>query len=153
MSIAATEFALEPLVLALATVDGTTVACRTHGDRETATVLAHYYALAADSVADVGGRVVKVIGDGVLLTFPLPRAKEAVAALRQLQAAGTALWSAFDSACKVRIKVDSGTVATGMMGPPGAEHFDVYGTALNELFRAPGGAFTVLPALAVALGS
>jgi hypothetical protein len=37
------------------------------------------------------------------------------------------------------------------MGPPGAERFDVYGTALNDLFKAPGGDFVITPALALLL--
>ena len=151
MNIAATEFALEPLVFAVTSVDGATAACQSHGDCETAAVLASYYALVAKAVAASEGRVVKVIGDGVLVVFPLSRAKDAVTALHALQAPATALWSGFDARCRVCIKVGSGPVATGMMGAPGAERFDVYGAALNELFKAPGSEFVVMAALAAAL--
>jgi len=151
MSITATEFTLEPLVFALVSVDGATAACRAHGDRETAQVLASYYALIAAAAAVADGRVVKVIGDGVLVVFPGSRPREAVAALRSLQAPATGLWSGFDPGCRVCIKVGAGPVAAGMMGAPGAEQFDVYGAALNDLFKAPGGEFVVMPELAAAL--
>jgi len=34
------------------------------------------------------------------------------------------------------------------MGPPGDERFDVFGTALNDLFKAPPGDFVMTPELA-----
>ena len=92
------------------------------------------------------------MGDGVLVVFPLPRAKDAVDALRLLQSAATTLWSQFDARCRVQVRVGAGRLASGVMGPPGAERFDVYGTALNDLFKAPPGDFVIMPELAALLG-
>jgi class 3 adenylate cyclase len=141
----------QDLVFAITSVSAATAAGRAHGDLATAAVLSDYYALVAEAVAPSEGRVVKVIGDGVLVVFPLRRAKEAVGALRLLQSSATALWSAFDARCRIQVKVGSGRLASGAMGPPGAERFDIYGTALNDLFKAPWGDFVIMPELAVLL--
>lgn len=50
-----------------------------------------YYAIVAQETASAGGRVVKAMGDGVLLTFPVDRADAAVEALRKLQERSTTL--------------------------------------------------------------
>jgi len=143
----------ERLVFALIQVCGSTAACRDHGDVETVAVLAEYYALVAEAVGACGGQIVKVLGDGVLVTFPVDRAKEAVDGLRGCQSAGSALWSEFDSRCRVQVKAGAGRIAAGYFGPPGAEWFDVYGTALNELFRAPSVDFMVTGELGDLLGA
>src|SRR5689334_10084921 len=86
------QTSVEQLVLALTHVPGSTEACAAHGDAETVAVLADYYALVADAAAAAGGRIVKVMGDAVLVTFPGGRAREAVASLRSLRVRGTSLW-------------------------------------------------------------
>ena len=141
----------ERLVFALIQVAGSTAACRDHGDLKTVNVLSEYYALVAEAVAACSGQIVKVMGDGVLVTFPVHKAKEAVDALRGCQSAATALWSAFDARCRVQAKVGSGLIAAGPFGPPGAERFDIYGTALNELFKASSGEFVITGELAALL--
>src|SRR5437867_5063968 len=146
-----TQISLEDLVFAITSVSAATAACRARGDLDTAAVLSDYYALVADAVRPSEGRVVKVIGDGVLVVFPIRRAKEAVEALRALQSSATALWSDVDTRCRVQVKVGSGRLACGAMGPPGAERFDIYGTALNDLFKTPTGDFVIMPELAVLL--
>jgi hypothetical protein len=47
------------------------------------------------------------------------------------------MWRQFDERCCVQVKGRVGSVLTGMLGPPGEEHYDVIGDALNELFKAP----------------
>ena len=143
---------VEELVFAITSVSAATAAGRGHDDLEMAAVLAEYYALVAEAVRPSEGRVVKVIGDGVLVVFPLHRASDAVQALRGVQSSANALWEAVDPRCRVQIRVGSGAVATGAMGPPGAERFDIYGTALNDLFKMPAGDFVITPELAARLG-
>ena len=142
-----TQLASEELVFAITSVSAAAAAGAAHGDLATASALSDYYGLVADAVRGSEGRVVKVIGDGVLIVFPLHRAKEAVENLRDLQSTGTEWWSAFDPRCRLQVKVGSGSLATGLMGPPRAERFDVYGSALNELFKMPPGDFVVAPEL------
>jgi adenylate cyclase len=147
----ATQHQTEELVFAIAAVDGSTRVGRTRPDLEMASVLSEYYALAAESLRSSQGRIVKVIGDGILMIFPVSRAREAVAALRRLQSSATALWSETDPSCRAQVKVGVGTLATGPFGPPGDERFDVYGNALNQLFKAPAAEFFVTPELAAIL--
>jgi hypothetical protein len=47
--------------------------------------------------------------------------------------------------------VGSGRLATGAMGPPCAKRFDIYGTALNDLFKMPAGDFVITPELTARL--
>ena len=141
----------EHLVLALTHVPGSTVACAAHGDAETVAVLADYYALVAEAAAAAGGRVVKVMGDAALVTFPSGRAREAVGSLRSLRATGTRLWRGFDDRCRVEVKVGAGAVVCGQFGPPGDERPDIYGDALNRLFKAPWGEFVLMPEVGLLL--
>jgi len=116
----ATQHQTEELVFAIAAVDGSTRVGRTRPDLEMAAVLSEYYALAAESLSSSQGRIIKVIGDGILVVFPVSRAREAVAALRRFQSSATALWSEIDPSCRAQVKVGVGTLATGPFGPPGA---------------------------------
>ena len=136
---------VEYLVLALTAVAGSTDACAAHGDARTVAVLADYYALVADAADGAGGRVIKVIGDGAIVTFPIDGVREAVEALRSLQVKATSLWRGFDERCRVEVKVGAGEVVCGLLGPPGEERPDVYGDALNWLFKAPSGEFVLTP--------
>ena len=142
----------EHLVIAVTHVPGSTKACARRGDVGMFDTLQAYYALAAEAAAAAGGRVVKPIGDGVLLSFPVHRASQAVEALRELQERATALWRAFDSKCSVQVKVGAGTVRSGRLGPPGDERYDIVGDALNQLFKAPWADFVVLQELKTLLG-
>lgn len=133
------------LVLALISVDGFTAACAEHGDRATLGILSEYYAAIAAAVRADGGRVVKVMGDGVLLAFPAADARVALAILRSAQQEGNRLWQAFDARCSVAVRVSAGKVLVGTFGPPGDERLDVFGDALNQLFRSPPGRFVLTP--------
>jgi class 3 adenylate cyclase len=147
----ATQHQTEELVFAIVSVDGSTRAGRTRPDLEMASVLSEYYALAAEGLRTSQGRIVKVIGDGILVVFPVSQARNAVAALRRFQSSATMLWSEVDPRCRAQVKVGVGTLATGPFGPPGDERFDVYGNALNQLFKAPAADFFVTPELSAVL--
>ncbi len=69
----------------------------------------------------------------------------AVEALRSAQARGTSRWRAFDARCRLEVKVEAGAMVCAPLGPPGDERPDVYGDALNRLFKAPSGDFVVMP--------
>lgn len=143
----------ESLVLALASVDGASAACAAHGDVATVAVLRDYYAMLADAAKSADGRVIKVMGDGVLLGFPEDSAGRAVEALRAAQEAGTRRWQAFDSGCRVTIRAGAGPVVRARLGPPGDERDDIYGDALNRLFKTSSrDDLVVLPELRALLG-
>jgi class 3 adenylate cyclase len=141
----------ESLVLAVFSVDGATAACATHGDRATVAVLSKYYARVAAALAPAAGQVIKVMGDGMLVVFPPAGAKTVETTCREAQSAGTRLWQAFDTRCRVRVKLGAGTVVRGQIGPPGEERADVYGHVLNQLYKANGEEFLILPGLAALL--
>ena len=141
----------ESLVVAIFSVDGATAACATHGDRPTVAVLSDYYARVAAALAPATGQVIKVMGDGMLVVFPPGNARAAATTCRQAQSEGTKLWQAFDPRCRVRVKLGAGTLVRGRIGPPGEERVDVYGHILNQLYKASGGEFLVLPGFAALL--
>ena len=62
------------LTVAFTDLEGFTHFTRQEGDREARRLLEAHYAAVDDLVAGRGGRVVKRLGDGHLLTFPQPRA-------------------------------------------------------------------------------
>lgn len=141
----------ERLLFAVTQVRGSTVACSARGDAAMFALLLAYYALAAEAAAAVGGRFVKGLGDGVLLTFPGDRAGAVVHALRAFQERATALWRDFDERCRVQVKMGAGVLQCGALGAPGAERFDVVGDALNVLFKAPWSDFYISPPAAAVL--
>ncbi len=135
------------LILAVTGVAGFTEACKSQGDAAAFTALSRYYAAVADAAGRADGRVVKLLGDGVLLTFPIERCGQAVEVLRELQQRSSKMWHGFDERCHVQVKVGLGQVACGHLGPPGEERFDIVGDALNQLFKAPWGDFDLSPAV------
>jgi len=141
------------LVFAILSVAGATAACAARGDEATVEMLASYYSLVADKVHLERGRVIKVIGDGVIVAFPVSRAHAAVECLRSLQEHGTNLWRLqFDQGCRVQVKVGVGSLVSGLFGPPGEEREDLYGDALNQLFKAPAHDFVMSSALRRVVG-
>ena len=135
------------LVVAILSVDGLSLATTTHGDVAMVGALQTYYARVADALAPAGGTVVKVLGDGVLVTFPRAAARAAVAALRTAQEVTTAHWQAVEPRCRVAVRAGVGPVVRAALGPPGATRPDVYGATLNALWRLPAGAWVLTPAL------
>ena len=138
----------ERLILAVAHVREFTKASADRGDAATFAALQAYYLLAAEAAKTAGGRFIKPIGDGVLLTFPVERAAAAVEALRDFQRRASAAWRGFDGRCHVQVKIGAGSVICGLLGAPGDERLDVVGSALNALFKAPWQDFSVAPDVA-----
>ena len=135
------------LVFAVTSVNGATAACARHGDTAFVQTIEGYYALAARLVRGTGGRIVKTLGDGFLVTFPMARVHEGIAMLRQLQAEGTSHWRTLDPECAVTVRVGSGPVIEGVFGPSGLRQYDVFGNALNRLFKLPPADFAISPEL------
>ena len=57
-------------IFAVTRVLGSTRACEARGDVAMFQALQRYYSLVADAVNSAGGRVIKVMVDGTLLSFP-----------------------------------------------------------------------------------
>src|SRR6185295_8165401 len=125
------------LVFAISSVAGSTAACATHGNIAALAMSSKYYELGFSLTKKAGGKVVKVLGDGMLMSFPVDRAKEAVAVLKELQNQGTEMWQAYDARCRVQVKASYGRLLVTKVGPPGDERDDLFGHALNMLFKLP----------------
>lgn len=139
------------LVFAILAVAGATAACTERGDADAVRALLRYYTLSGFVVGSLDGRIVKAMGDGILAVFPVARVRDVDRELRELQRSGTILWRSYDPRCKLQIKVGAGTILAGEFGPPGQETFDVYGDALNRLFKAPPADYFMTEAVAALL--
>jgi adenylate cyclase len=102
-----------------------------------ATFLDDWYRRCGDVIARRGGRIIKFMGDGCFATFPEDRCVDAVDAAIDLGRATLPL------AVGVGTKLHLGVVAAGEVGPDGDRRYDVFGSAVNHLFRM-GGAGLVL---------
>ena len=127
------------LVFAILSVAGATAACATRGDVPTVETLARYYSSVAEVIAGAEGRVIKLIGDGIVVVFPASRVRVAIEAVRLAQERATTLWERFDERCRVQVKIGIGALVLGLFGPRHQEREDVYGDALNQLFKLPTG--------------
>lgn len=111
------------LAVAFTDLEGFTQFTREQGDREASRVLGEHYAAVDDFVAGRGGRVVKRLGDGHLLTFPHARA----AVL-----AGLDLLEARPGGLRLRVGEHAGCVV--VMGD------DILGHVVNVASRVVGAA-------------
>jgi len=123
------------MVVAMADIAGFYKACQEKSDLDTFQMLDKYYFLVNGLVTDAGGKVLKFMGDALLMVYPEDKAKEAVASLGLLKSKAQAIWTEYDEACVVRTKAHVGSVVFGPMGP--SKQLDAIGNALNELFRMP----------------
>ena len=120
------------MVLAVVDIQGFTAACRNKTDSETYEMLNLFYNHAASIIADASGKVIKAIGDSILMAFPESQARQAVVSVENLKVSAQGLWSDFDATCVARIHAHFGPVASGHMGPD--QRFDVIGKTVNDLF-------------------
>jgi class 3 adenylate cyclase len=138
----------EELILAMTRVLASTKACADQDDESVFILLSQYYKVVASEAAKAGGRFIKGMGDGTLLTFPADDPHAVLETLRDLQMKANDLWQQFDRQCHVQLKVGIGTVVSGMLGAPGEERHDIIGDALNKLIKAPWNDFEITAELA-----
>ena len=114
-------------------------------DARVASFFARFYELAAQHIESAGGRIVKVMGDAGLATFPVDDAEAAIFALCDLarQARRVARDAGLDAWLAVNVHV--GPVVAGEMGPPGAERYDVVGKTVNVCARLGRRGITLSP--------
>ncbi|MEX2180314.1 MAG: hypothetical protein WD801_16485 [Gemmatimonadaceae bacterium] len=137
----------ERLVLALTLVSGATGAIRSHGDVATLEVARAANALVRAAVDGAHGRVIKSLGEGLLMAFPANSAREAVAALQAVREKAGAVWRAFDPGCDMHVKVTVGSVLVGDLGLLSEPTPDVWGLAVHDLFKDRGTGLVLLPDL------
>ena len=135
----------EHLVIAATQVLNSSKACRERGDAAMFDTLTAYYAILHKHALTAHGRVIKAVGDGVLLTFPVAHVGDAIASLRAAQTEANALWRQFFDECSVQVKVSDGEVVCGEL----FGRFDIVGDAVNRLFKPPWDDFLVTSTLDV----
>ena len=106
-----------------------------------------YYALAADTIAAAGARLVKLNGDQGLCVIPAPSMAQGVHALCQFTAAVRILARKQGFDAHLNVRVHFGAVVSGEFGPPNLSRYDVIGKAVNVAARL-GGRGVVLTAQA-----
>jgi adenylate cyclase len=100
-------------------------------DMELADTLDAYYEQVGASVQDAGGRVVKCLGDGVLIVFDdahVDRGVERLLALKDVvdHAMARRGWE-----CRLVVKAHFGTVVSGPFGRAGDKRYDIIGKTVN----------------------
>jgi adenylate cyclase len=135
------------LILGVVDLVGFTVACRTLTPTAVFRALEALYRHVAAEVEAAGGRVVKVMGDAVLVVFPADDPAPALGALRRLAAGPCPPFAPSTAPARLQVKAHVGLVASGPLGPPGDCRFDVVGAAVNELFLLPAGDLVLSPEL------
>jgi adenylate cyclase len=129
--LAPTERAEVALLIAFLDLPGFALHSTRIADDELANVIDGYYQLIAAQVAASGGRVVKYIGDGVLVVFDASEADRGVAALLDAKLAIDRYFEGHGWPCRATVKAHVGTAIAGPYGPPDDRRFDVIGKAVN----------------------
>lgn len=133
------------LVVAFSDLTGFARFARNRPDREVFEIMSAYFELAGDIIERGGGRVVKPIGDSVLMTFPEGRADDAVNALLRLKEEGDRWLEQRGLPCRHVIKAHAGPVCCGPIGPRGDKRLDVYGRTVNTAALTRSNGFAVTP--------
>ncbi|HWA10264.1 MAG TPA: adenylate/guanylate cyclase domain-containing protein [Opitutaceae bacterium] len=115
------------------------VICSQLSPEDTFAFLSDYYAAAQGILDGSGGRLVKFIGDAMLIVFPSHAPDRALVTLRTLKAAIDALLVQQRLDSRLRIKAHVGTVAAGAIGSGELERFDVCGSAVDQAALLPDG--------------
>jgi adenylate cyclase len=86
-----------------------------------------------------GGRIVKFMGDGCFAVFPEEACLLAVDAALELARDSAAVGAPHQLQLDVGVNLHLAIVAEGELGPDDDRRYDVFGSAVNHLFRMGGG--------------
>lgn len=100
-------------------------------DAELADTIDAYYEEVAAAVQEAGGRVVKFVGDGVLIAFPEGRVDQGVETLLALKDSVDASMARRGWECRLVAKAHFGHVIAGPFGAAGDKRPDVIGKTVN----------------------
>ncbi len=136
-----TERAVRRMLISFVDITGFARGAERTPDERLAELLDTYYERIGKAAADGGGTLVKLIGDGALLVFPLERADAAVLALLALRADVPQLFEGWHS--ELIVKLHAGEVVCGPFGPRDDKRFDVIGGEVNIAARLPTRSFAI----------
>ena len=117
--------------------------CEGMSARQIFDMMSQFQTLVGEVVDGKGGRIVKFIGDSVLIVFPEDIARQAVKTLRVLKDRVDSWLSNQSLNCRIRVKAHLGPVVYGKLGPEAEKRFDVFGITVNETARLKGEDFTI----------
>jgi len=108
------------------------------------TLMSDYAEMVGDVVEAGGGRVVKFIGDAVLMAFPPESVDAGVVALKKLKDQGDEWLESRGMSCRHQIKAHFGPVTCGPFGTRTDKRFDLYGDTvmIAAVLKATGLAIT-----------
>ncbi len=116
-------------------------------DHQVFDMMSKFQTLVGEEIDGSGGKIVKFIGDAVLIVFPEEKAKQAIETLKSLKDRIDTWLSNQSLDCKMRIKAHVGPVVCGKLGPKTEKRFDVFGNAVNETVRLKGEEFILSASL------
>jgi adenylate cyclase len=120
-----------PLLVAFVDLTRFAVQSQHVDDVELADTIDAYYEHVAAAVQAAGGRVVKFIGDGVLIAFGADQVDRGVETLLALKESVDRLMAQRGWECRLLAKAHFGTAVSGLFGAAGDKRLDVIGKAVN----------------------
>ena len=106
-------------------------------------IMSQYFELSGDIVEKSGGKIVKFIGDGILIVFPDYLAIEGINTLKELQQKVSNLFDRESYDCLLRVKAHLGSVTCGRIGTRQDKRFDVFGHHVNQTVLLTGSDFMI----------
>ena len=97
---------------------------------ETFAFLQKYRDLSESIITKYEGKIIKQIGDALLIVFLESKAKDAVASFKELESSINTFLSDYSNTGKLNIGVTIGKVAIGLLAPDNT--LDVAGKVINE---------------------
>ena len=125
------------LLISFVDISGYTQFAARTDDAAIAQLIDGYYERAAGFAERAGGRLVKPIGDGLLLVFPPERADDAFEALLALRDDVAAMCASAGWVGELVVRVHAGDVIAGPFGARDDKRFDVIGREVNHTARLP----------------
>lgn len=120
-----------PLLVVFADLTRFGIQSQRVGDVELADTIDAYYEQVGAAVQAAGGRVVKFVGDGVLIVFEEDRVDQGVEMLLALKEAVDGWMARRSWECRLIVKAHFGTVVAGPFGLAGDKRYDVAGKTVN----------------------
>ena len=122
-------------------------------DAEIADVMDAHYERIARSLALMGGRVIKFIGDATMAVFPESAVENGVRAIFDIREIEDRAMAQKGWECRLHAKAHFGEVVTGQFGAPGEKRYDVFGRTVNRTAKLKTTGVTISDTLFVRLGA
>ena len=128
-------------IILLVDLSGSTKAFQSQNDEKMAEFLQQYYVTCDKVAEEMGGTIIKFMGDACLATFPPDQAKNAVEAVIQLQAGVRGLVDQYRISVGMGANLHLSSVIDAEFGAGTSRRRDIIGRGVNQTFllgRGPG---------------